>query len=455
MGSEQGFQVNKVDPEAEGQAKKSPKNRAKNQLPEPAAKAIDIIPNKTEQSVIDKKATLVNADVKEKDAALSPGGIRGQAEESDKIDPLELHNPEPAETGADLFKPTGSPTETFSLQAVGNKNQAAKVEQTSANSPETGDGKLAVNELPELPGEYHDAFGGETVTINLSEIGAEGEIRLWARKNANFGNRSNPAREEVTTPQSANEFTKPTQYDEPSPDWPTWTGNRSSQARPSPIVAANRSNAPAGSSEQFNQLLNRQTAQAERVEDMIDQNRIPAEQLVASTPNIFGYGPIPETKPRHDLESEDDGRLKLPEVVDDTVPTTPFGHRLEHSVWHSIEVDSKTGRPVENPTFDYGLEYNREQAPEHIAESDEEVAVASGQLAVGGISNIDMPLPQPIPFSMPADSTQPVKNLTPALAGFGGLQMSTSKLPADFKTDFWLWLLLGLVIIADLIAIIS
>lgn len=42
----------------------------------------------------------------------------------------------------------------------------------------------------------------------------------------------------------------------------------------------------------------------------------------------------------------------------------PDDHRLETSAWHTIEVDAKTGKAVEKPTFEYGHEYYRERAAE-------------------------------------------------------------------------------------------
>lgn len=42
----------------------------------------------------------------------------------------------------------------------------------------------------------------------------------------------------------------------------------------------------------------------------------------------------------------------------------PKDHRIETSAWHSIEVDAKTGKAVENPTFAYGEEYYHERAQE-------------------------------------------------------------------------------------------
>jgi len=42
------------------------------------------------------------------------------------------------------------------------------------------------------------------------------------------------------------------------------------------------------------------------------------------------------------------------------------GHRLEASAWHSIEIDNKTGKAVENPAFVYGEEFQHERAPENV-----------------------------------------------------------------------------------------
>lgn len=52
-------------------------------------------------------------------------------------------------------------------------------------------------------------------------------------------------------------------------------------------------------------------------------------------------------------------KLETPEHL-----TIPAGHRLETSAWHSIEVDAKTGKPVEKPVFEYGPEYYHERLQE-------------------------------------------------------------------------------------------
>ena len=54
-----------------------------------------------------------------------------------------------------------------------------------------------------------------------------------------------------------------------------------------------------------------------------------------------------------------DGVLEAPERLE-----IPQEHVLQSSAWHSIEIDKRTGRPVENPTFMYGREYYRERAHE-------------------------------------------------------------------------------------------
>ncbi len=68
----------------------------------------------------------------------------------------------------------------------------------------------------------------------------------------------------------------------------------------------------------------------------------------------------------------------------------PSDHHIEQSTWHNIEVDNKTGQAVEQPGFDYGQEFLQEQKAEVASkpnfeepEEAEEVAAASGQLAVG------------------------------------------------------------------------
>jgi len=58
----------------------------------------------------------------------------------------------------------------------------------------------------------------------------------------------------------------------------------------------------------------------------------------------------------------------------------PKDHHLETSAWHTIEVDSKTGKPVENPTFAYGHEYYQERA--HEAAPKDQRNAAAGEIAL-------------------------------------------------------------------------
>lgn len=58
-------------------------------------------------------------------------------------------------------------------------------------------------------------------------------------------------------------------------------------------------------------------------------------------------------------------------------------HHIEQSAWHNIEVDNKTGKAVEQPSFSYGEAFQDEQRTEaNDFHNDGEVATASGQLAV-------------------------------------------------------------------------
>jgi hypothetical protein len=62
----------------------------------------------------------------------------------------------------------------------------------------------------------------------------------------------------------------------------------------------------------------------------------------------------------------------------------PQDHRLEQSAWHTIEVDAKTGKPVERPTFEYGQEYHRERAQEtRAAASKDDAAKQAAATALG------------------------------------------------------------------------
>jgi hypothetical protein len=66
--------------------------------------------------------------------------------------------------------------------------------------------------------------------------------------------------------------------------------------------------------------------------------------------------PIPELRPEHQLITEETYKVE-------------DGHRVETSAWHRIEIDEKTGKPVENPEVAYGNEFKREQRQEIFSET--------------------------------------------------------------------------------------
>jgi hypothetical protein len=59
----------------------------------------------------------------------------------------------------------------------------------------------------------------------------------------------------------------------------------------------------------------------------------------------------------------------------------PPEHRLETSAWHSIEVDARTGKPVENQSFEYGQEYHYERAQEQAQAAQQQMSEAATNAA--------------------------------------------------------------------------
>lgn len=65
----------------------------------------------------------------------------------------------------------------------------------------------------------------------------------------------------------------------------------------------------------------------------------------------------------------------------------PENHRLETSAWHTIEVDAKTGKAVENPAFTYGHEYYRERAAENTPAGQRNAAAGEVALVAAATTN--------------------------------------------------------------------
>lgn len=82
----------------------------------------------------------------------------------------------------------------------------------------------------------------------------------------------------------------------------------------------------------------------------------------------------------------------------------PEGRRVEMSAWHRIEVDEKTGRPVENPSVEYGEAFKREQKQEKLAHDAAKVQTAAqvGMTILSGGSGAASASP-----AMPSKETSP------------------------------------------------
>lgn len=72
----------------------------------------------------------------------------------------------------------------------------------------------------------------------------------------------------------------------------------------------------------------------------------------------------------------------------------PSDRRIETSSWHRIEIDKKTGRPVEHPTLEYGHEFQREQHQEYAGSAQDDVNGQNSQTPTLGIvaTTTDTPL---------------------------------------------------------------
>lgn len=128
-----------------------------------------------------------------------------------------------------------------------------------------------------------------------------------------------------------------------------------------------------------------------------------------------------------------------PETEEPLMP--PPGRRVEVSAWHRIEIDTATGKTVENPTFEYGREFHREQQRESLGQL-LAVAVTGTVFALGSVAsthrlpagNQSAPLAQSAPKSATDNSNFAAQR-----------QLARQALAT---TPAWLWALLLVVIIA-------
>lgn len=129
----------------------------------------------------------------------------------------------------------------------------------------------------------------------------------------------------------------------------------------------------------------------------------------------------------------------------------PANHRIETSAWHAIEVDAKTGKAVENPTFQYGKEYYHERAQEiasvapHASAAGEIalVAAAAQSSGAGQGSKTDSPV-------IPDASRRTTLPLGAPSGGRGAVQHPAGQ--GVSGGPLWVWLLVLVVIIGCIIA---
>lgn len=177
--------------------------------------------------------------------------------------------------------------------------------------------------------------------------------------------------------------------------------------------------------------------------------RPPAFETKASAPKVEASRPVDAKKPEMPKFTPKPPEKLSKEIEDLTEDMRlPPEHRLERSAWHSIEVDKNTGRAVEQPTaLDYGEAFKREQRQEALARSEpDDRTVASGQLAVGTITDLGSQL-----SGSKSDNGSEIKQKpSPANA-----VESTIRMGRDMATSnsFWLWLILGIIIIAIIAAL--
>jgi hypothetical protein len=197
----------------------------------------------------------------------------------------------------------------------------------------------------------------------------------------------------------------------------------------------------------------------------------PAPSAVGRPANVFER-PLAPGNPGEQLPMP--SRL-APELLQPTPEgqlEVPANHHIETSSWHSIEIDSRTGKPVENPAFQYGHEYHRERAQENAAVSQR--TAAAGEVALvaaaidendsnklrkpngggalsGGGSAVGLTNPSAIPSATTQGApSSPVRN-----AAQPGVIPDTSRASSG-KTDqpLWPWLVALAVVAICLIALL-
>jgi len=146
---------------------------------------------------------------------------------------------------------------------------------------------------------------------------------------------------------------------------------------------------------------------------------------------------------------------KQPQVEQLQVPAE---HRVESSAWLRTEVDKRTGKPVENPTFAYGEEYHKERAQENKQAGQPHGGSAAAPAVAGngsashssGVPGSSSSLP---PVGLPSATTQGPPSQNRPLAE---TKASSKPKVATGQTvgPIWPWLVALLAIVVSLALIL-
>jgi hypothetical protein len=172
---------------------------------------------------------------------------------------------------------------------------------------------------------------------------------------------------------------------------------------------------------------------------------IEAERLRIASNHRPEHQPTPnDFLPQNSLATNETFPIQPPEIP----PELPPDRQVQKSVWHRIELNTRTGRTVETPTLAYGQAFKQEQHPE-MQQPDEDAATASGQLAVSTSTQVELPqLANSSPLGTPEDALSTQSASSQVESTIRVRRNSSSSVP-----DLWLWVLLMIIILALIIAI--
>lgn len=192
-------------------------------------------------------------------------------------------------------------------------------------------------------------------------------------------------------------------------------------------------------------LLKKQQRLAERLQaQQIAAGRAPSRSTVASPERPPQAGVSPRFAAEQ-YSGTDPAELQV-----------PVDHHLETSAWHTIEIDNKTGRPVENPSFTYGQEYHHERAQE-LGVNDAPAAPAPQATQAHPTDSTPPSVKRRSQKQMLTDLTDKVKSVDYAKLrrdATRALHTAAAATKQSMRSDGPIWpLIAGLVIVVVLIAI--